>query len=194
MCGKVRAMPKLWTDTIEAHRNSVADAIMDKTAQLAAADGLHALTMARIAEETGIGRATLYKYFSSVVEILTHWHQHQVTMHLNALEDIKERTPDPLAALEAVLLAYAENTRHNHGHSLAVQLHAALHVEKAHAHLHRFVAELIRAAMDAGDIEGGASPDELTQFALAAIAAGGSQRTKPALKRLVAMILRGMGA
>ena len=67
---RLRDMPKLWHDTIEAHRSAVADAIMDRTADIAAAEGLHALTMARIAAETGIGRATLYKYFKDAEDIL----------------------------------------------------------------------------------------------------------------------------
>ena len=61
-------MPKLWHDTIEAHRSAVAGEIMDRTAAVAAAEGLHALTMARVAQEAGIGRATLYKYFKDVPE------------------------------------------------------------------------------------------------------------------------------
>ncbi|RUV34289.1 TetR family transcriptional regulator, partial [Mesorhizobium sp. M1A.T.Ca.IN.004.03.1.1] len=51
-------MPKLWNNTIEAHRDAVANTIVNKTAELAAVEGLHNLTMARIAKETGIGRAT----------------------------------------------------------------------------------------------------------------------------------------
>lgn len=40
---------ELWNDTIEAHKNALAEAVMDKTAELATHDGLHSLTMARIA-------------------------------------------------------------------------------------------------------------------------------------------------
>jgi AcrR family transcriptional regulator len=56
-------MPKLWNETIEAHRREVRDAILDNTAALVAEHGLLSVTMSQIAEETGIGRATLYKYF-----------------------------------------------------------------------------------------------------------------------------------
>ncbi len=57
------AVPKLWNDTIAAHRRAVRDATLDTTAALVAEHGLAAVTMSQIAEETGIGRATLYKYF-----------------------------------------------------------------------------------------------------------------------------------
>ena len=54
-------MPKLWTETIDEHRRAVRDATLDATGALVAEHGLASVTMSRIAEETGIGRATLYK-------------------------------------------------------------------------------------------------------------------------------------
>ncbi|TIS81255.1 MAG: helix-turn-helix transcriptional regulator, partial [Mesorhizobium sp.] len=117
-------MPKLWNDTIEAHRDAVATTIVNKTAELAAAEGLHNLTMARIAKETGIGRATLYKYFSEVEQILVAWHAREVSTHLAALDQAGAKGAGPLAALEAVLLAYAENARRGHGHASAALLHS----------------------------------------------------------------------
>ncbi|MGI9077433.1 MAG: TetR/AcrR family transcriptional regulator, partial [Gemmatimonadaceae bacterium] len=55
-------MPKLWNETIEAHRRAVRDATLNATAALVAEHGLASVTMSQIARETGIGRATLYKY------------------------------------------------------------------------------------------------------------------------------------
>ena len=60
-----RVVPKLWNETIEAHRRAVRDAILETTAALVAEHGLTSVTMSQIAEETGIGRATLYKYFQT---------------------------------------------------------------------------------------------------------------------------------
>jgi AcrR family transcriptional regulator len=37
--------------------------------------------MSQIAAETGIGRATLYKYFPDVEAILVAWHERQVAEH-----------------------------------------------------------------------------------------------------------------
>ena len=187
-------MPKLWTDTIEAHRSSVAEAIMDKTAELAAAEGLHALTMARIAEETGIGRATLYKYFRDIEEILVSWHQREVTGHLDALSKIRGEAPSPIAALEAALLFYAGSARRSHDHALGALLHGMPHLRHAQDHLRRVVSGLIAEAIAAKELSTDASPDELARFALAAIAAGTTSGSKPAVQRLVKMILRGMGA
>ena len=75
-------VPKLWTDTIQAHRREVRLAVLDVTAALVAEHGLRSVTMSQIAEKTGIGRATLYKYFPDVEAILLAWHERQITGHL----------------------------------------------------------------------------------------------------------------
>jgi DNA-binding transcriptional regulator YbjK len=62
-------VPRLWNETIEAHRREVRDAILATTAALVDREGLRSVTMAQVAEKTGIGRATLYKYFPSVEAI-----------------------------------------------------------------------------------------------------------------------------
>ena len=74
-----RIVPRLWTETIEAHRREVRDAILGATSRLVSEHGLLSVTMSQIAEDAGIGRATLYKYFSDVEAILLAWHERQVT-------------------------------------------------------------------------------------------------------------------
>lgn len=185
-------MPKLWNDTIEAHRSAVASAVMDKTAELAAREGLHTLTMARIAQEAGIGRATLYKYFPDVEGILSAWHKRQISTHLEGLERIRKQAATPLQALEAVLIAYGESTRHGHDHAFGSLLHAMPHVREAHGHLEEFVADMIAEATRDGNLSGDVPPGERARYALAAVAGGAPN--KPALVRLVGMILRGLGA
>lgn len=187
-------MPKLWHDTIEAHRSAVADAIMDHTAAIAAAHGLHGLTMAGIAQQTGIGRATLYKYFRDVPEILAAWHQRQIKVHLDELEAIRDQHESPLAALEAVLIAYGLNSAHGHHGSLSQVLHALPHVQEAHRRLHGFVADLIGKARKAGQLDTAVGVEECTRYALAAMQAGTAASGRPAVARLVSMVLRGIGA
>ena len=63
-------MPKLWAHTVETHRHEIREAIQDTTLALVAEQGLRSVTMSQIAELTGIGRATLYKYYSDVESIL----------------------------------------------------------------------------------------------------------------------------
>src|SRR5256885_17124749 len=100
-------MPKLWNETIAAHRRAVRDAILDTTAALVAEHGLASVTMSQIAEQTGIGRATLYKYFPDVEAILVAWHERQIHAHLQQLASIGAGVADPRGPLEPALPAYA---------------------------------------------------------------------------------------
>src|SRR5215831_5180830 len=100
-------MPRLWNETIDAHRRDVREAILDAAWKLADQQGLASVTMSAIAKEAGIGRATLYKYFSSVDEILVAWHDRHVQEHLRRLEGIREQGGKPLDRLAAVLESYA---------------------------------------------------------------------------------------
>src|SRR5687767_15032824 len=146
-------VPKLWNDTIDAHRRAVRDATLDTTAALVAEHGLRSVTMAQIAEHTGIGRATLYKYFPSVEAILVAWHERQVTGHLEHLAEVRDQAGDAGERLEAVLEAYAlishELEGHtkarlgHHGTQLAALLHRGEHVARAQQHLHAFIRDLL---------------------------------------------------
>ena len=78
---------------METHRQEVREAILDATASLVQSRGLLAVTMSDIAEETGIGRATLYKYFPDVETILSAWHQRQVEAHLAELNGSRSGQP-----------------------------------------------------------------------------------------------------
>jgi len=97
----------LWSRTIETHRSEVRDAIVENTAELAATEGLLSVTISGVAEVTGIGRATLYKYFPDVEAILLEWHGRQIARHLEHLEEIQDRIDNPGERLAAVLDAYA---------------------------------------------------------------------------------------
>jgi AcrR family transcriptional regulator len=91
-------VPKLWNQTIEAHRREVRDAILDTTAALASAHGLRSVTMSQIAEQTGIGRATLYKYFPDVDLILRTWHEREIDRHLAQLASVRDHSGTPRPA------------------------------------------------------------------------------------------------
>src|SRR5215218_3581961 len=103
----LRFVPKLWNETIEEHRRAVREATLDTTAALAAEHGLRSVTMSQIAEQTGIGRATLYKYFPDVEAILVAWHERQITAHLVQLAELRDQAGDADQRLQAVLEAYA---------------------------------------------------------------------------------------
>lgn len=190
-------MPKLWTETIEAHRREVHDAILDTTAALAAEGGLRSVTMSQIAEQVGIGRATLYKYFPDVEAILATWHERQLTGHLTQLTEAAGRAEGPSQRLEAVLETYAliqHDFREAHRTELAAHLHQAAHVARARQHLRDLVRDLVADAAAAGQVRDDVAADELATFCLNALAAATSLPSKAAVQRLVQVTLTGLRA
>jgi AcrR family transcriptional regulator len=185
-------MPKLWNETIEEHRRAVRDATLDTTAALVAKHGLRSVTMSQIAEDTGIGRATLYKYFSDVEAILVAWHERQVSGHLEYLAKVRDQAGDPSERLEAVLEAYALIQHEHHGTELAALLHRGEHVARAQRHLRGFIRDLLREGAETGDLRDDVAPDELASYCLHALAAASSLPSKTAVRRLVTVTLAGL--
>ncbi|MEP6471109.1 MAG: TetR/AcrR family transcriptional regulator [Acidobacteriota bacterium] len=185
-------MPKLWNQTIEAHRREVRDAILGKTAALVAEQGLASVTMSQIAEETGIGRATLYKYFPGVEAILMAWHERQVTGHFQHLVEVRDRAGNAGGRLKAVLEAYGLISQAHHDTELAALLHRGEHVARAQHQLRDLIRDLLTEAADTGDIRDDVAPEELASYCLHALTAASSLRSKAAVHRLVRVILAGL--
>lgn len=187
-------MPKLWDATIDAHRSAVREAVLDATAGLVAARGLASVTMSQIAEASGIGRATLYKYFPDVDSILRAWHERQIRTHLLELAKVREQhAGQPGRALSAVLGAYAHICQARHGAGpVAASLHQGEHLAHAHAHLHGLVAQLIGDAAKAGDVRADVPAAELAGFCLSALQAASGLSSKAGVGRLVAVTLAGL--
>lgn len=185
-------VPKLWKETIDAHRREVGDAILDTTVALVAAHGLRSVTMSQIAEETGIGRATLYKYFPDVEAILVAWHERHVSGHLERLSALRDQAGDAATRLEAVLEAYALIQRKRHATELGALLHRDEHVARAQQHLHDLIRDLLTKGAEAGDVRDDVAPDELATYCLYALAAASSLSSEAAVRRLVAVTLAGL--
>jgi AcrR family transcriptional regulator len=190
-------VPRLWDATIETHRNAVRDATLDATAALVARHGLRSVTMSQIAQTTGIGRATLYKYFPDVDAILLAWHERQVSNHLEQLHQARDQTDDPGERLEAVLAAYARVSREaaaRHDSDIAAVVHRGDHLVRARDHLQRFMRDVVVDAVRAGEVRDDIGVDELSNYCLHALAAAGDVRSKAAVNRLVALTLDGLRA
>jgi AcrR family transcriptional regulator len=188
-------VPKLWNDTIAAHRRDVTDAIMEATVALVAEHGLRSVTMSQIAEKTGIGRATLYKYFPRVEAILLAWHERQAAGHLDHLVEVRERSEDGGERLEAVLEAYAlilHETQKHHHTELGALVHRDEHVARAQHRLREIIRELLAEGAESGELRNDVGVDELATYCLHALAAAGSLPSKPAVRRLVAVTLTGL--
>jgi AcrR family transcriptional regulator len=183
-------MPKLWTDTITAHHEAVHGAVLDAAATLVAEYGMAGVTMSAIATTTGIGRATLYKYFPDVEAILAAWHERQIARHLAELGDIAVRPANPGTRLRAVLDAYLRNA-FSHEHYGAT-MPGNTHVLHARAHMRDFLARIIAEAAEVGVVRADVPADELAAYALAALDAAQTSTKKAATGRLLELVLSGL--
>lgn len=197
-----RRVPKLWNTTVEEHRRTVHTAILDSTAALIAEHGL-AVTMSQIAQHTGIGRATLYKYFKDVETIMLAWHERQISDHLRQLNAAIADCTDPAERLRTALTAYAglSSTGHSVPHAdaegtsavqTALALHRAPHLRHAQRHVHDFLTDVITAAADTGMARTDVPPAELASYCMHALAAAAASPSPAARDRLVAVTLAGL--
>ncbi|MFC3437094.1 TetR/AcrR family transcriptional regulator [Nocardia seriolae] len=187
-------VPKLWNETIESHRVQVRDAIMATTAALVFELGLRAVTMAQIAERTGIGRATLYKYFPDVESILHAWHGRRIHEHLRQLADVRDGVGDSNERLTAVLTAYAHIAQQtgNHDAELVRFLHPDPQIAEAQRQLREIVSSLIAEGVETGTLRDDIPPPELAAFCLYALAAARDAESEAAITRLVHLALSGL--
>jgi AcrR family transcriptional regulator len=190
-------VPRLWNDTIQAHRAAVRDAILDTTAVLVGEHGLLSVTMSQIAEVTGIGRATLYKYFPDVEAILVAWHERQISAHLQQLAELRDQAGDANQRLQTVLEAYAliSHDRFSHqypGPEVAALLHRGAHLTHAQQQVHDLLKDLLTEAAAAGELRADVAPAELASYCLHALGAAGSLPSKAAVRRLVTVVLAGL--
>jgi AcrR family transcriptional regulator len=187
-------MPKLWNTTLEAHRRDVRAAILESAAALVAEQGLRSVTMAQIAADAGIGRATLYKYFSSVDAILRAWHEGQIATHLEHLAQARDRAENAGDRLRAVLEAYGlimRETRTSHDAELAAFLHQDDQVAHGQQRLHTMLRDLLTEA-DNVDLRKDVPPDELASYCLHALTGAAALASEAAVRRLVEVTLAGL--
>jgi AcrR family transcriptional regulator len=188
----VYRMPKIWNDTIENHHAAVKAAVLDAAADLIAEFGAGHLTMSAVAARTGIGRATLYKYFPDIETLLTAWHERQVAQHVAQLAEIARRPGTPRELLATALETYVRNAFGRRGGHDLIGLHGTNHVARARGHLLEFFSGLIGRAQEAGQVRADSPAGELAAYAVAALDAASALPTKAATVRLIAVVLDGL--
>jgi AcrR family transcriptional regulator len=189
-------MPKLWAETVATHRHEVSEAIQETAVALVNEQGLLSVTMSQIAQQAGIGRATLYKYFPDVESILRAWHERQIQDHLQELEEASVSAKDPFGRLAAVLHSFALIVHGSRGHrdtELAALLHSH-HESHSHAErqLRQMVRKLLHDCASARTVRSDVSSDELTEYCLAGLSAANRLSSKTAVQRLVDVTLSGL--
>ena len=188
-------MPQLWAETVQAHRTEVRQAILNAVGELMLRRGLFGVTMSDVAAAAGIGRATLYKYFSDVEQVVIAWHDRQVAAHLAELAAIHEQGGDSVQRLRAVSLAYGRICQQRQQHGDA-DLRAALHRDRPADdrpdQVLAIFADLIAEAAAAGAVRGDVPSGELAAYCINALEAASTARTRAALDRLVEVVWAGL--
>jgi AcrR family transcriptional regulator len=190
-----KCVPKLWDRTIEDHRRVVRDAILDTAWALVRSRGLLSVTMSQVAEDAGIGRATLYKYFPDVESILLAHHERHVSEHLDELAELADQVGEPGERLEAVLRRYARISNHRGRHGsdeLMTLLHRDDHAVNAQAQVRTLIRRLLVEAAKNGDIRNDVKPDELTTYCLHALSGAGDLASEKEVHSLVTITLDGL--
>lgn len=187
-------LPKLWHETIEAHRQEVRAAIVDAASALVTDRGLLSVTMSDIAERAGIGRATLYKYFPDVEAVLLAWHDRQVDAHLELLAGVGAGSGDAGERLEAVLeaLAHIRFESHRHDADLVAFLHHHANIANPEKRVHDLLRDLVSEGARSGDLRDDVPASELATYCVHALAAAAGAPSRPAVRRLVDVTLAGL--
>ena len=152
--------------------------------------------MSQIAGAAGIGRATLYKYFTDIESILVAHHARHVDEHLRVLEELRGESRSPGARLAAVAHAYASNCFHRGRHAsadISALVHRSPEIADAERRLHTLFVGLIAEAAAEGLVRTDAGPDELAAYCRHALEASGQAKDLDAVGRLTRVVLDGLG-
>jgi AcrR family transcriptional regulator len=186
-------VPRIWEETVGAHRSAVQKAIAVATARVVQRDGIRGLTMSAIAVEAGIGRATLYRYVKDADAALTLWQEHGVEFHLRQLEDLATRTA-PDRRLTVILEWYALNRQHRHGPAPEGVPHTELLVGPARGRVRQLLSKQLSSELQRGAIRTDMAPDLLAAYAVAALEAATEMPTPDAARRLAKLVHESLGA
>ncbi len=188
-------VPKLWTETVVAHRREVREAILDTTWALVTERGPLSVTMSEIAAKTGVGRATLYKYFPDVEAILFAWHQRHVRGHLQHLAELRDQPGDARQRLESVLETYAliSHHREHQGTELGALLHLGDHVVLAEQQIIDLIRDLLTEVAETGGLlRDDVAPEVLASYCFHALTAASRLPSEAAVRQLVTVTLAGL--
>ncbi|EGD42866.1 TetR/AcrR family transcriptional regulator [Nocardioides sp. NBC_00368] len=184
-------MPKLWKDTVAEHRRDVRAAILETAWMLAGEHGVRGVTMGLVAERAGISRATLYKYFRGVDDMLVAGHAEHVAQHFTHLEGLRDEASSAGAGLYAMLQGYARICFHR-GSSAASDLHGLVHRGDQHrrnsADLTVLFAKAVRDAQESGQVRPDVATEELAAYSIHALEAAGQASGADEVDRLVDLV------
>ncbi len=187
-------MPRLWKDTVDTHRAAVREAILHAVHTQLHAHGLAGITMSGIAQQAGIGRATLYKYFPDVQSILDAAHEQHIGEHVAELRTLADSGGAVGDRLKSVFAHYlricTERVRHGDADVVSL-LHRPDVVSRADEQLLALFTNLLTEAVNGGVVRDDTPPQDLARFCLQSLAAG-DPRNEPADSPLLRLTLAGL--
>lgn len=149
--------------------------------------------MSRIAQDAGIGRATLYKYFPDVESILTEWHDEMITSHLSQLAELRSSGTTAEERLATSIETLADMSykagQHTPGSDIAATLHAGDHVTKADQDLRHLLQGVIEEAIRDGFVRDDIPPGELATYCVNAAMGARHLSSRAAVERLTQLTM-----
>lgn len=176
-----------WERTVDVHRDSVRSAVIDAAAVVVSEQGVLGATMAAVAAQAGIGRATLYRYFSSIEDVIEAWHAYQVSEHVQAVRAVAETT-ETTDRLRCVLEAYATFSRHGPKH--ATVLHTSEAVTAGQRQIQLLLCSILADEVQRGAVREDVPVKELSSFCLSALAPTVQLHSKAAVGRAIQLTLQ----
>jgi AcrR family transcriptional regulator len=184
-------MPADWNEAIDTHRSAVVRDVLIAVDALIAEGGVLNLSMSAIASRANIGRATLYRYFSSVDQVFAAWQQQRITDHLDELRRAAVDTGQPvLIRLAGTLMTYVQLARHGtHGD------HHPAHPDLLglHRHVASILSPLLAEAARLGHVRTDVPSSELASFCAAALGPIAQVRNRAQARRLVVLTTSAIG-
>ncbi len=152
-------MPRIQAETVEEHKTLVHRRLLDAAMLLFSEMGYASTTFADLAAEAGVGRTTIYEYFSDKEDLLASLVEEELPLTISAMLDSLPEGSSGVERLAALAKAMVEFVATDP--TLGMLLHrevpglsqgAKARVERAHLDLiHEFVS-LIRGGVASGDL------------------------------------------
>ncbi|MEU6298547.1 TetR/AcrR family transcriptional regulator [Streptomyces erythrochromogenes] len=175
----------------DAQRNR--ETVLTAAAEVFVTDGVDA-PIRRIAARAGVGMATIYRHFPTRADLVTAVYQHQIEACAEAGPNLLADAGSPLDALRRWTDLFVDFLVTKHGLADALQSDsdrfAALHAY----FLDRLLpvcAQLLDAAVEAGEIRPGTQPYELMR-GIGNLCIGRDDDPRYDPRRLVALLLQGL--
>ncbi|MFI1303348.1 TetR/AcrR family transcriptional regulator [Streptomyces sioyaensis] len=181
------------------YRSKRADAQRNRETVLTAAAAVFVTSgvdapIRQIATQAGVGMATIYRHFPTRADLVTAVYQHQIEACAEAGPNLLANSDSPLDALHQWIDLFVDFLVTKHGLADALQSDSDRFATLHAYFLDRLLpvcAQLLDAAVEAGDIKPGTQPYELMR-GIGNLCIGRDNDPRYDPRRLVALLLQGL--